>query len=67
MLELTLSEVINRKYDAFIKKNGYIPLLFETYNSVEVKDVMPCITTAVGSIGGSSNVLISEIKKCSQK
>ena len=52
--------VINRKIDDFYTKNGYLPHFFESYNCVEVFDICPSITTRVGMLGGSSNLLIIE-------
>lgn len=60
MLNITFSDVINRKYTEFYEKHGYLPKYFETYNSIEITDIAPNITTKVGMLGGSSNLLIIE-------
>jgi hypothetical protein len=60
MIVNTQFPVINRKLNDFYKKNGYLPHFFETYNCVEVFDICPSITTRVGMLGGSSNLLIIE-------
>ena len=52
--------VINRKINDFYKTNGYLPHFFEFYNCIEVFDICPSITTRVGMLGGTSNLLIIE-------
>lgn len=53
---------IERKYEEFIAKNGYIPSRFNPYNLQEIKEIAPSLTTQCGSITSSSAVLILENK-----
>lgn len=56
--KLTYSSYVNKKYEEFYKKHGYIPEMFNPYNCREITDVSPTITTNCGSIGASATVLI---------
>ncbi len=49
---------IEKKYKEFIDKNGYIPKIFNPYNTKEVNDVSNTITAACGSTTTSSTHLI---------
>ena len=62
-LDLTYSPYVNRKYEEFYEKNGYIPRVFNPYNCSEIKDICPTLTTASGSITSSGSVLILEIEE----
>lgn len=65
MIVNTPYPVINRKIDDFYREKGYLPQFFESYNCVEVVDICPSITTRVGMLGGSSNLLIiEEVAEC---
>lgn len=48
------------KYDEFINKYGYEPLMFNPYNCVEIKEKSPTLTSAGMRISTSSSVLIKE-------
>jgi vacuolar-type H+-ATPase catalytic subunit A/Vma1 len=62
---LTYSPYVNKKYEEFYKRNGYIPEMFNPYHCVEITDVCPTLTAQGDSITKSSTVLIieSEITK----
>ena len=49
---------VTRKYIEFIKKNGYIPKMFNPYNCTEIMDIAPTLSTTCGSTTGSATVLI---------
>lgn len=51
---------IKRNYDVFIKKNGYIPELFNPWNKKEIKDISPTQTSNCGSNFSTSTVLKAE-------
>ena len=51
---------VERKYEEFINKKGYIPLRFNPYNVQEIKEITPALTTQCGSITSSATVLILE-------
>lgn len=51
---------VNRKYEEFYSKNGYIPSMFNPYNCNEIDDYSPTMTTQCGSTTSSSTVLIKE-------
>lgn len=51
---------VKRKYDEFIRENGYIPEIFNPYNKSEVKDVAKTITGECGSKTSSATHLIKE-------
>lgn len=51
---------IEKKYQEFIKKMRYLPKMFNPYNSKEILDYAPTITTQCGSIASSSTILIVE-------
>lgn len=39
-----MSNWVQRKYEQFYEKHGYIPEMFEPYNCAEVVDVAPTLT-----------------------
>ena len=43
-----------------MKKNGYIPKMFNPYNCAEISDYAPTVTTQCGSTTSSSSILIIE-------
>lgn len=49
---------VQQKYYNFIKKSKYIPVRFSPYNSTEVFDVAPTLTTYCGNISDSGAVCI---------
>ena len=51
---------VQKKYQTFIEKNGYIPKMFNPYNNVEIKDIAPTQTTQCGSFSSSATVLIKD-------
>lgn len=53
----TYSSYVNKKYDEFIDKNGYVPEMFNPYNKTEIKDVAPTLTAQGDSITKSGTVL----------
>ena len=48
---------VARKYEEFIKKNGYIPEFFQPYNAKELKDVAQTITSACFEMAQSGSIL----------
>ena len=56
----TYSEYVNKKYNNFQSKNGYIPELFNPYNEKEIKDIAPTQTAQGDSITKSSTILKKE-------
>lgn len=59
--EFTESPYVNKKYEEFYKKHGYIPEGFNPYNCTEInleEGIAPTLTTGCGSITGSSSLLI---------
>lgn len=54
---------VEKKYQEFYNKNGYIPEFFNPYNSSEIKDVAPTQTSNCGGTGSSSS--ISKLDKVS--
>lgn len=59
--QITNSEYINRKYEEFYKKHGYIPEMFNPYNCSEIIDYAPTITAAIG--GGTTSADIWILKE----
>jgi hypothetical protein len=57
---LTYSSYVNKKYEEFIRKNGYIPKMFNPYNCAEIIDVAPTLTAQGDSITKSGTILIAE-------
>lgn len=53
-----ICEYVNKKYDKFIKNNGYVPEMFNPYNNKEIKDIAPTQTTNCGSTTSSSTIFI---------
>lgn len=51
---------IEKKYKEFINKKGYFPIRFNPYNSQEIKEVAPALTTQCGGTTSSATVLIKE-------
>lgn len=47
---------IERKYQEFFDKNGYIPEMFNPYNAAEVKDIAPTQTSNCGGSASSATV-----------
>lgn len=54
---------INRAYDRFYKKKGFIPKYFNAYNCAEIKTVAPTVTANCGQPTSSGCVLILETKE----
>lgn len=57
---ITYSPYVNKKYDAFINKHGYIPEFFNPYNCNEIKELAPTLTAQGESVTKSSTVLKTE-------
>jgi hypothetical protein len=55
-----MNDFVYKKYYEFYKKNGYIPEMFNPYNTAEITDVAPCLSTQCGSTTTSAAVLIIE-------
>lgn len=51
---------VNKKYEEFYSKYGYMPSMFNPYNCSEINDYSPTMTTKCGSTTSSSTVLIKE-------
>lgn len=60
---LTSSSYINNKYSTFVNKNGYVPKMFNPYNSTEIKDIAPTQTANCGCRTSSNTILINESVK----
>ena len=54
----TYSPYVNKKYNEFAEKKGYIPEQFNPYNCSEIKNIAPAQTTQCGSTGSSATVLL---------
>lgn len=61
------SDWVRKSYEKFYKKNGYIPQYFDVYNSLEVLDTAPSITTRSNGAMGSGTLLILEISNEQQR
>ena len=48
---------VEKKYNNFIEKNGYMPEMFNPYNESEIKDIAPAQSTQCGSTGSSATIL----------
>lgn len=59
-LDLTYSPYVNKKYNEFYEKNGYLPKMFNPYNCSEINDYCPTLTCQGESITKSGTVLIIE-------
>ena len=66
-LEFTNSPYVNKKYEEFLEKNGYVPEMFNPYNCSEIDDYSPTITTQSGGITSSGSILIIEEIKGEKK
>lgn len=61
---------VKKKYEEFVKDNGYIPEQFNPYNKKEIKDIAPTQTANCGSSTSSATVLLntkSKIRKLTPK
>ena len=56
--KLTSSPYVNKKYEEFYKKHGYIPEMFNPYNCREITDIAPTLTAQGDSITKSGTILI---------
>ena len=56
--KLTNSPYVNKKYEEFYKKHGYIPEIFNPYHCSEITDIAPTLTSGCGSTTTSATVLI---------
>lgn len=55
-----MNNFVYKKYLEFFDKNGYIPKMFNPYNTSEITDIAPCITANCGNTSSSGTVLIIE-------
>ena len=65
-----VKQFIFNKYKNFIEENGYIPDMFNPYNTSEIKEIAPTQTTQCGSTTSSATVLKNEalrIRKLTSK
>lgn len=61
--KITNSSYINKKYEQFYNKHGYIPRMFNPYNCTEITDYAPTITASIGSGTTSADIwIIKEIE-----
>lgn len=51
---------VSKKYNEFVNKNGYVPKMFNPYNSTEIKDIAPTQTANCGCTTSSNTILINE-------
>lgn len=58
ILESSKKTFVERKYDNFISKKGYIPEMFNAYNEKEIKDIAPTQLVGCGDATSSAAVLI---------
>ena len=58
ILEPSKKTFVERKYDNFISKKGYIPEMFNAYNEKEIKDIAPTQLVGCGDATSSAAVLI---------
>lgn len=56
--EKSLDGFAIKKINEFIKKNGYLPKMFNPYNGTEVIDIAPTQITYCGSVTSSATVLV---------
>ena len=49
---------VERKYNNFIKENGYVPEMFNPYNESEIKEIAPTQTIQCGSMTSSATVMV---------
>lgn len=54
---------INRAYQKFYEKQGYLPKYFNAYNCSEITDICPTLTSACGVQNSSGCVLIIEQRR----
>jgi hypothetical protein len=55
-----MNNFVYKKYLEFYEKYGYIPEMFNPYNTTEITGIAPCISTQCGSTTSSATVLIVE-------
>jgi DNA (cytosine-5)-methyltransferase 3A len=60
MVAEPLTPYVEKKYKEFAEQNGYIPEMFNPYNSAEIKDKSPTLTTNCGGQTNSSTVMMFE-------
>lgn len=53
---------VEKAYQEFAEKNGYVPDKFNPYNQAEIEDVAPTQTTQCGSTTSSATVMVKESK-----
>lgn len=53
------TDFVTQKYDEFIRKNGYVPQLYNPYNNSEINDIAPTQTTSCNSTTSSSTCLVN--------
>lgn len=58
ILEPSKKTFVERKYDNFISKKGYIPEMFNAYNEKEIKGIAPTQVVGCGDANSSAAVLI---------
>lgn len=51
------------QYNKFLSKNGYFPEMFNPYNTSEVKEVAPTLSTACGCTTSSATVLVANTEE----
>lgn len=49
---------VERKYNNFIKENGFVPEMFNPYNESEIKEIAPTQTIQCGSMTSSATVMV---------
>lgn len=57
---------MSKKYNEFVNKNGYVPKMFNPYNSTEIKDIAPTQTANSGCTTSSNTILINESVEASR-
>jgi DNA (cytosine-5)-methyltransferase 1 len=58
---------VERAYDRFIEKKGYVPEMFNAYNRAEITESAPTLTAQCGSPTASGSILkaeTDEVAKC---
>lgn len=59
ILEPSKKSFVERKYDNFISKKGYIPEMFNAYHEKEIKGIAPTQLVGCGDATSSAAVLIA--------
>lgn len=56
---IPIGDYVKSKYENFVETNGRVPELFNPYNSSELSDKSPTLTTQCGSMTSSASVCVA--------